>query len=311
LLGPTVCAVWGISSSLLLPSLSFEIALLYPVSGPLQSKSALQSEQNFSVFDMVSATEHPFRILDLPPELRCCVYNHIDTPSTCHTLDRVDSPIKENYWPAPPKEQIYDSRITLIKPPNPRSIDILLTCRLINEEARPILKRRVEVPVRYLVDYSAARAILSYGGILQSCLVAAPLSSAHGNESVCTRTFLHTCQLAISQTRRTMDRTRCPRTIEMTITQKNDVTYGKEVRETMRLIEHLRYYWHRPARLVIVYKSPLPTIQTRGNSPSAIEASLLQCVPIESRMSHRGTGIFARPLNEDAFEKHLEGLDIY
>jgi hypothetical protein len=222
---------------------------------------------------MASTTEHPFRFLDLPPELRCCVYNHIDSPTICHTLDRVDSHIEENYWPISPKEQIYDSRITLIKPPNPRLIDILLTCRLINEEARPILKRRIEMPVRYLVEYSAARAILSYGGILRTCLVVAALSSAHGNESVCTRTFLNTCQLAISQTRRTMDRTRCPRTIEMTINHKNDVTYGKEIRETMRLIGDLRYYWHRPARLVIVYRSPLLTIQTRGNSPSAIEAS--------------------------------------
>jgi hypothetical protein len=97
----------------------------------------------------------------------------------------------------------------------------------------------------------------------------------------------------------------------MTITHKNDVTYGKEVRETMRLIGSFRYYWHRPARLVIVYKSPLPMIQTRGNSPSAIEASLLQNVPIEPGMSHRGTGIFVRPLKEDAFEKHPEALEIY
>jgi hypothetical protein len=97
----------------------------------------------------------------------------------------------------------------------------------------------------------------------------------------------------------------------MTTTQKNDVTYGKEVRETMRLIEHLRYYWHRPARLVIVYRSPLPMIQTRGDSPSAIEAFLLQNVPIEPGMSHRGTGIFVRPLKEDAFEEHLEALEIY
>ena len=102
---------------------------------------------------MASATETPFRFLDLPAELRCCVYENIEIPTTWQVLDRAEalvSPrwnrteafISESAWPVPPKAQVYDSRVVLIRPRTPLAIEILVTCHLINIEARPILKAR-------------------------------------------------------------------------------------------------------------------------------------------------------------------------
>lgn len=106
--------------------------------------------------NMASAPEdqQTFRFLDLPEELRCWVYDSIDFPTTGHVLDRAQSRILKGAWPVPPKKQVYDSRATLIRPHAP--LEILGTCHLINEAARPILKRKMEhfrlQPVRYLVD---------------------------------------------------------------------------------------------------------------------------------------------------------------
>jgi hypothetical protein len=116
--------------------------------------------------DMASATvdQQPFRFLDLPKDIRFCVYEKIDF-STRHVLDRSQTLINPGfYWPMPSKDQVYDSRITLIRPYNGVAIDIMTTCRLIHQEASQSLKRKFEhcrfQPVRYLVDYSVAAAIV-------------------------------------------------------------------------------------------------------------------------------------------------------
>lgn len=104
--------------------------------------------------------EHSFRFLDLPAELRCYVYENIEFPTTWHTLDRTQAFLDKGEWSVPPKAQIYDSRVTLIRPHAP--LEILMTCYFVHKEARPILKRKMEhcksQPLRYLVDLSAAFA---------------------------------------------------------------------------------------------------------------------------------------------------------
>lgn len=85
----------------------------------------------------------PFRFLDLPKDIRLCVYNKIDL-STRHVLDRSQAVSDNYYWPAPPTDQVYGSRIILIKPDNGFAIDILATCHLIHQEASQILKRKFE-----------------------------------------------------------------------------------------------------------------------------------------------------------------------
>jgi hypothetical protein len=104
----------------------------------------------YPTLDMGSSvsTPQPFRFLDLPPELRCRVYELIDIPSTRHILDKNQFRLYRKVRP----------RLTLIKSRGP--LEILLVCRLIIREASPILKRKTEdcyrQPSRYLMNYGNA-----------------------------------------------------------------------------------------------------------------------------------------------------------
>jgi hypothetical protein len=61
----------------------------------------------------------PFRFLDLPPELRCIVYEQIGIRTKHHTLESTNAPDKY-------------SETTLVSKSLP--VQILATCRLINDE---------------------------------------------------------------------------------------------------------------------------------------------------------------------------------
>lgn len=102
------------------------------------------------------------------------------------------------------------------------------------------------------------------------------------------------------------------RAIEMTITHENDVVYGREVFETMMWLGELKHY--SPTRLVVIYKSPLPRTQfgdTQITDSNYLEDMLLKEVPRELGNSDQARGIFVRPLEEKAFNKHVEGLEFY
>jgi hypothetical protein len=91
---------------------------------------------------MTSATGHPFQFLDLPPELRRRVYEIIGFPTTWHVLERTLALLNTRHWPVPPLKQVYDSRVSLIRPHTPHATEILVTCHLIYKESRPILNAR-------------------------------------------------------------------------------------------------------------------------------------------------------------------------
>lgn len=73
-----------------------------------------------------------------------------------------------------------------------------MTCHLLNEKARPILKLRMEYcksqPVQYLVDYSAAWALVGASNALRSCLGVAD-GGISDRENRVVKNFLQSCAL--------------------------------------------------------------------------------------------------------------------
>ncbi|KAF2130132.1 hypothetical protein P153DRAFT_339703 [Dothidotthia symphoricarpi CBS 119687] len=260
--------------------------------------------------------QQPFRFLDLPAELRCWVYKSIEISTTSHVLVRTQALLDKRDWPAPPKAQVDESRVTLIRPRIP--LEILMTCHLVNEEARPVLNRKMQhcntQPVQYLVDYSAAWALVG-ASALRSCL-----GETDEDISLCknkaVRNFLRICALNLSQTRRTQNGSQDVRAIEMTITHKSEVVYGREVLETILWLCQLKYSF--PTRLVVIYKSPFPRYRVFGDteirdSPE-FEDLLMDRIPSESEngdQANSGSGVFVRPLEEEVFNKHVENLESY
>lgn len=102
----------------------------------------------------------------------------------------------------------------------------------------------------------------------------------------------------------------------MTITHQSEIVYGREVLETILWLREIKYYG--PTRLVVIYKSPLPRTQMLGNTEIRdsrdLEEWLLQDIPREPGIGDQTSlerGVFVRPLEEEAFEKHVEGLESY
>jgi hypothetical protein len=124
-----------------------------------------------------------------------------------------------------------------------------------------------------------------------------------------------TCVDALSQTRGRPGETRGPRIIEMTIYHKTGAAYGREIAEVTAFIVNVQETYYCPTRLVVVYESPLPSIRFEGgtkiSSGQNMEDFWLQNIPWDLGPSDITTGVFLRALEEEAFEKHLEGLEIY
>jgi hypothetical protein len=262
-----------------------------------------------------TTTQQPFRFLDLPTELRYCVYDRIDFPTTWHTLDRIDARAREIEWPVPPKAQIYESRIALIRPHTP--LEILSTCHLINEEAGPYLKRKTEYcraqPLRYFVDYSAAFALLGPFNNFNQCMGIIGGGRRRGRSEF-SRKFLELCHHRLFQTRGRNTDAQGKRTIELTIWHNSNIEYGLEVWKTMLWLENV--HGQKWTRLVVVYKSPLPRLRISlpnyayTSSSKCVERYLLEKVAREPEDGEQ-CGVFVRPLKNEAFKKHVEGLEWY
>jgi hypothetical protein len=263
---------------------------------------------------MAITEQQPFRFMDLPPELRCMVYERIDVLTTWHTLDRIDAHAEKSEWPVPPKAQINESRIALIIPHTP--LDILMVCRLTNLEARPFLERKMGYckaqPTRFLVDYSAACALLRPCSTFNSCL-GIEGRGPEGCRSGYAKDFLQLCSPHVSHSPR-KDGSRDVRTIELTIAHKRDIEYCLEVYAVMSRVTQIKHCSR--LRLVVTYNSSLPRVRhyTYTSDSKIAEAQLLEKVPREPEDTEQVSsqcGVFVRPLENEAFEKHVEALERY
>jgi hypothetical protein len=88
-----------------------------------------------------------------------------------------------------------------------------------------------------------------------------------------------------------------------------------EVNNTMAWLAEMRDCTQ--IRLVVIYKSPLPAMQIYDDDQQTlrdIELILLRHVPREPGISNQASlhpGVFVRPLEEAAFERHLKALEYY
>jgi hypothetical protein len=101
---------------------------------------------------MAHQPEQSFRFLDLPPELRVMIYKEIsiDTRTRHHTFHTL--PKEDVIFSTAPKTA--GAAITLVVKSLPTSL--LATCRLINVEASPIMKPKIDKlrkePMRFIID---------------------------------------------------------------------------------------------------------------------------------------------------------------
>jgi hypothetical protein len=109
-------------------------------------------------------------------------------------------------------------------------------------------------------------------------------------------------------------------TVEMTMTHKHEIVYGTEVLDVIFFLrEIIILLFHDPTRLVVIYMSPLPRLQLVRGDPKITESSeegeRLLDFPREPVWADGNNdqmeGIFIRPLEEGAFERHVKGLEFY
>ncbi|KAI4659538.1 uncharacterized protein J4E79_006070 [Alternaria viburni] len=139
-------------------------------------------------------SSRPFRFLDLPAELRCMVYEAIDVATR-----------KEKYKPTtrhkPPSVHIKqddgssqgNGKLVMYRRVLPMSI--LASCRLVHQEAAPIiaqkLQKMVKEPVRFGMDWTAANWIQLD---LHTCLITSPEEALDGaRASDAMWQFVYTC----------------------------------------------------------------------------------------------------------------------
>jgi hypothetical protein len=107
----------------------------------------------------------PFRFLDLPAELRCMVYEHIDNDTRLHTVEDL------RWWNY--TAQAWSTSEITIAIPSLRGCAILATCHAVFDEAYPILAPKLKrlhycEPVHFIVNTCTFQSLFSMRGALNS-----------------------------------------------------------------------------------------------------------------------------------------------
>ena len=172
--------------------------------------------------------------------------------------------------------------------------------------------------MRYIVDFNAAVSITGLNSSLGSCL-GLPDGNFSRDETETVQHFLRTCALNLSRTcpiqGGTETGSECLRPIEVMMIHQSGVAYEPNVNIAIACLNQMGYCTR--IRLVVIYKSPLPAMQIYDEDQQTmrdIELLVLRHVPREPEISNHVSlhpGVFVRPLEEAAFERHLKGLDYY
>ncbi|KAG9196233.1 hypothetical protein G6011_01354 [Alternaria panax] len=127
----------------------------------------------------------PFRFLDLPAELRYMVYEAIEATTKKRELDVTD------------RSKTLADRSLIVMFRGAIQMSILATCRLVNQEASPIMARKTQTmtnePVRFLMDWDV---VVATQDILYSCFDTSPetlaLHAREGNHPMAL--FIKSCR---------------------------------------------------------------------------------------------------------------------
>lgn len=121
------------------------------------------------------------------------------------------------------------------------------------------------------------------------------------------RDFVRPCTHHLSHASQspTRDGSRGTPAVELTITHKSHVLYDIKLAEAVWALPEIRCFG--PQRLVVLYQSPLPKVENQNKH------TLDTCMhPIEAEPGDPSvSGVFIRSLNEEAYAKHVKGLEWY
>jgi len=241
-------------------------------------------------------TQYTFRFLDLPSELRCIVYDHVDIPSVHHVLTRSDVDLHSSQWP-PTAADAPQSSITFFRPGLP--LDLLTTCRLVKQEALPILLARIKAlesePLNYLVDFAASVPLLRTYCVLHACISGIKQVDSWEHLSQTGKAFAAKGSYYAKQSKQ----------VTVTILHKDGLVYRDET--IWQLIMAEETYGRQ---IDVIYRTPFPDSRSYDltndvrTSGKAVEFLVLDRV-----RSRRAQGDLTcanyRPLDEEAFAKHL------
>ena len=161
-----------------------------------------------------------------------------------------------------------------------------------------------------MVDWTAAYA-LTKTSALGPCLGLSSLDSLYPHQhNKKVMDFFCLCTHHLSYTGHvTKDGTHRTPTIELTISHEEDIVYDIQLAHALYALPEIRYL--EPHRLVIIYQSPLPRVE----DPTLFDLDMLleetkplDEIPVEPK-DPTASGVFMRPLNEEAFAKHVKGLE--
>jgi hypothetical protein len=273
-----------------------------------------------------------FRFLDIPAELRCMVYESIDTTTVRRVLQQTEAGMAtrgKDRWTGSPDGADHGSSITFIR--SALLVGVLSICRLVNQEATPIIARRLatlqQLPIRYLVDWASARALSSLYNPLRDCLgPELPLhlhrlvgAEAKGSVGSTLEAFMSKCVTFLKAT--LSGQNNGIPNFQITIDHDCELVYGQELFTS--LVQLMNLTQDFPCHLEVVYKTSLPRMTISSPSGRTLtgrgpqfESSLIRQVKesVLEDVDEAGNTILEvdlKALGEEAFQTHLEGLNLY